>query len=115
MEIYGKKINKEHLIMLIMAGSIVVFNFIGFIICYFVWNEYKKESDYIAFNGKNLLNFHISFFIYEIVAFISMIVLVGFILVPIISIAYFILAIIGMVKYGTYENYEYPFVIDFIK
>lgn len=115
MENYNKSIPRENLIMLLMAGSIVVFNIIGFIVSYFVWKEYSKDSAFIEINGKRLLNFHITFVIYEIIAFLLIIVLIGTILMPIVSIAYFVMTLIGMVKYGYHKDYEYPFTFKFIK
>ena len=75
------------------------------ILCQHVLNTY----------GRKLLNFHISFVIYEIIAGLSIIVLIGALLTPIVSIAYFVLAVLGMIKYGQYKDYDYAFVINFIK
>ena len=110
MDNYRNSMSRENLIMLIMAGAILVFNLVGFIVSYFVWKDLSKESDYIRENGRKLLNFHISFVIYEIIAGLSIIVLI-----PIVSIAYFVLAVLGMIKYGQYKDYDYEFVINFIK
>ncbi|MGL5330610.1 MAG: DUF4870 domain-containing protein [Peptostreptococcaceae bacterium] len=115
MDYYNKSIPRENLIMLLMAGGIVVFNLVGFLIAYFVWREYSKDSEFIKENGRRLLNFHISFVIYTFISGILTIVLVGIILVPIVSIAYFIMTVIGMIRYGSHRNYEYPFTFDFIK
>ena len=46
---------------------------------------------------------------------ISIIVLIGALLTPIVSIAYFVLAVLGMIKYGQYKDYDYAFTINFIK
>ena len=43
------------------------------------------------------------------------IILIGALLTPIVSIAYFVLAVLGMIKYGQYKDYYYAFVINFIK
>ena len=115
MDPYQKSIQRENLIMLLMAGGIIVFNIIGFIVAYFVWKEYSKDSYFIETNGRRLLNFHITFVIYEIIAGILIVVLIGAILMPIVSIAYFVMAILGMMKYGSHRDYEYPFTFEFIK
>ena len=54
MDNYRNYMSKEHLIMLIMAGAIIVFNLIGFIVSYFVWKDLSKDSDYIRENGRKL-------------------------------------------------------------
>ena len=115
MDNYRNSMSRENLIILIMAAAILVFNLVGFIVSYFVWKDLSKESDYIRENGRKLLNFHISFVIYEIIAGASIIALIGFILMPIVSISYIVLAILGMIKYGQYKDYVYAFVINFIK
>lgn len=115
MDNYRNSMSRENLIILIMAAAILVFNLVGFIVSYFVWKDLSKESDYIRENGRKLLNFHISFVIYEIIAGASIIALIGFILMPIVSILYIVLAILGMIKYGQYKDYDYAFVINFIK
>lgn len=114
MDNFKSSMPRENLIMLIMAASILVFNLIGFIVSYFVWKELSKESDYIRINGRRLLNFHISFTIYTIISGLSIILLIGAILAPIVSIAYFVLAILGLIKYGQYKDYDYKFTINFI-
>ncbi len=115
MDNFRSSMPRENLIMLIMAAGILVFNLIGFIVSYFVWRELSKDSDYIRENGRRLLNFHISFTIYTIIAGLLVIVLIGVLLAPIVSIAYFVLAILGMIKYGQYKDYDYAFTINFIK
>lgn len=115
MDNYLRSIKKENLIMLIMAASIILFNIIGFIVVYFVWKEYSKESEFIEYNGRKLLNFHLSFFIYEVIAGISILALIGFILVPLVSLVYFVLTVIGLFKYGSYKSYEYPLTFNILR
>lgn len=115
MDKYQKSVPRENLIMLIMTASILLFNFIGFIVCYFIWREYSKDSDYIKENGKKLLNFNISFLIYMVVSTILMTLIIGIILMPIVSLSYFIISIFAMIKYGSYKDYNFPFTFNFIK
>ncbi|HSQ90441.1 DUF4870 domain-containing protein [Romboutsia sp.] len=115
MELYSKSIPRENIIMLLMSGGIIVFNLIGFIVSYFVWKEYSKDSDFIKENGRRLLNFHISFVIYEIIAGILIFVIVGAILMPIVTIAYIVMTVIGMIRYGSHRDYKYSLTFDFIK
>ena len=43
MDNYRNSMSRENLIMLIMAGAILVFNLVGFIVSYFVWKDLSKE------------------------------------------------------------------------
>ena len=93
----------------------MLFNLIGFIVVYFVWKEYSKESYYIKINGARLLDFHISYWIYTLIASVLCIVFIGILALPIIALVQFIFSIIGMIKYGTYKYYEYPLTFRFIQ
>lgn len=43
-----------------------------------------------------------------------MIVLVGFLLIPIVLLTWLILMIVGFLKHISGENYKYPFIIRFV-
>ena len=90
MENYSNNTKNENLIMLIMAAAIMLFNLIGFIVVYFVWKEYSKESYYIKINGARLLDFHISYWIYTLIASVLCIVFIG-----IIAVVYVVMLIIS--------------------
>lgn len=112
---YSNSTKNENLIMLMMAAGIIVFNFIGFIVVYFVWKEYSKESNFIKVNGARLLDFHISFFIYEVIAIILCVLIIGAFILPIIGLIQLVCSIIGMIKYGGHNDYEYPLSLKFIQ
>lgn len=76
----------------------------------------KKDSDPVTEVAlRNLVNFGISYTIYLIVASVTMIILIGYILTPIVTVAFYIFIIIGIVKSSDGEIYKAPFTIDFIK
>lgn len=66
--------------------------------------------------GKNILNAQISWTIYTIISLLSIFALVGFVLAPVVIIAWIVLTIISAVKAanGDYE-YVMPFTITFLK
>lgn len=115
MENYSNSVKNENLIMLMMAAGIMLFNIVGFIVVYFVWKEYSKDSSFIKVNGARLLDFHISFFIYEIIAVILCIAIIGAFMLPIIGLIQFVCSIIGMIKYGGHNEYVYPLSFKFIQ
>lgn len=75
----------------------------------------KKEDPYVDYHGKEAVNFNLSFMIYGIVSALLILLLVGLILLPIVFITWFVLVIVGAVKAGSGEYYEYPFTIRFIR
>jgi len=80
-----------------------------------IWLIKKDESIFVDFHGKEYLNFFISYSIYSIVASILMIILIGFILLPIIGVMAVIFTILAAIKAYNGEIYHIPFVIRFLK
>ncbi|MEI3612981.1 DUF4870 domain-containing protein [Pseudogracilibacillus sp. SO30301A] len=99
------------LAMLIYATSIFT-TIIGPII---IWLIKREESAFIDFHGKEYLNFVISYFVYGIVAAISMFILIGFLLAPLVGIATFVFTIIAAVKAYNGEMYRIPLIFRLIK
>lgn len=95
--------------------------FIGALVLYIIYSE-KGKSQFVKENAKNALNFQLSMLLYYIVLFIVMlvtlIILIGFLLIPvfwILGIFALIVEIIGCVKSYGGEIYRYPLTIHFIK
>lgn len=80
-----------------------------------VWVIKKDDNPATEVALRNLVNFGISYTIYLIIAGLTMIILIGYILTPIITVAFYIFIIIGIVKSSDGEIYKAPFTIDFIK
>ncbi|RYG69689.1 DUF4870 domain-containing protein [bacterium] len=79
-----------------------------------VWLIKKNDSPFIDAQGKESLNFHLSMAIYLTIAVISLFVLVGFVLLPIVYIFGLIYTIIGAVAASNGQNYRYPLTIRFL-
>ncbi|MDF1595524.1 MAG: DUF4870 domain-containing protein [Acidimicrobiia bacterium] len=80
-----------------------------------VWLMKKDSSPTIDAHGKEAVNFNLSFLLYGIVAFLLLFVRIGFILLPVVAIAWFVLVIVGTMKASNGEFYRYPVTIRFIK
>ncbi len=73
-----------------------------------VWLLMKEDSDWVEEQARESMNFQISMTIYTIVAGIMIIILIGFVLVPLLILANFVLVIIASVKASDRESYRYP-------
>ena len=80
-----------------------------------IWLVKRDESKYVDFHGKEYLNFVISYFIYGIVSTVLMVVIIGFILLPVVGIAAFIFTIIAAVKAFQGEKYRITLIFRLIK
>lgn len=87
------------------------FSFIGAVIIY-LWKR-DSASPWTHQALKDVLNFSISYFIYIFIAGLSLLILIGIILLPVVILLYFIFAIIAIVKTAKGDYYKPPFIIDF--
>lgn len=80
-----------------------------------LWLVKRADSPYLDAVGKEALNFNISWAIYATVAAFSIFVLIGFVLLPLVCIAWLVLVIIASIKASEGKFYRYPLTIRLIK
>lgn len=73
-----------------------------------VWLLMKEDSDWVEAQARESMNFQISMTIYTVVAAFTIIILIGFVLVPVLILANFILVVVASVKASDRESYSYP-------
>lgn len=74
----------------------------------------KSEDPETVAVAKEALNFNISYLFYMVVSGLLMFVLIGFVLLPIVVIAWFVLVILAAVRSSEGEVYRYPFTLRLI-
>jgi len=92
-----------------LAGTI--FSFVPSLI---VWLLKKNDSEYIASQAKEALNFQITVLLALFIAQILMVVLIGFAFFAIIWLANIVLCIIAAIATSKGETYRYPFTLRLI-
>lgn len=80
-----------------------------------LWLVKRGDSPYLDSVGKEVVNFNISWSIYMAVAAFSIIALVGFLLLPLVALAWLILVIIGAINSSNGKFHRYPLTIRLIK
>jgi hypothetical protein len=75
---------------------------------------FKRDDPYVGYHAREALNFNISFMIYGFAAAISILLLIGLVLLPIIMVTWFVLVIVASVKASKGEYYRYPLTIRFV-
>jgi uncharacterized Tic20 family protein len=103
--------DEKNLALIMHVLSLVGFSLIGPLI---VWLVKKDESAFIDAQGRELLNFQISFLIYAIVCIPLCFVLIGIPLLIVVGIASFILTIIALVKATEGKIYRFPVTIKML-
>ena len=79
-----------------------------------IWAIKKDESRFVDENGKQAVNFQITWTILLAIAALSILVLVGLLLLPLLALAWFALIIIAILRASNDQVYDYPLTIDLI-
>jgi len=94
------------------AGYVVPFgNIIGPLI---IWLLKREDSSFVDAQGRESLNFQISFTIYFVVAILLVFVFVGIILIPLLILLQFIFVIVAALKAQDGGVYHYPLSFRFV-
>ncbi len=94
------------------AGYVVPFgNVIGPLV---VWLLKKDTSALVDEHGKETINFQLSMTLYMLVAFALMVVLIGFVALPILIVLDLIVTIIAIMEASRGNLYRYPWTIRFV-
>lgn len=80
-----------------------------------IWALKKDDNPLTADALRHVANFGLTYTIYMFAAWLTSIILIGFVLGPIVTVAFYVFAIIGIVKAVNGEAYKPPFTIDIFK
>ncbi|SEN79156.1 hypothetical protein SAMN05192533_1211 [Mesobacillus persicus] len=75
-----------------------------------IWIVKKNDSSFIDYHGREYFNFLITYAVYGLISGILMVVLVGFLLLPIVGILGVVFTLIGAVKAYEGDEYRIPFI-----
>jgi uncharacterized protein len=80
-----------------------------------VWLAKRSDSPEIDEHGKESLNFQISMLIYNVIAGVLCLVLIGFVILAILHILNLVLVIVASIQASEGKFYRYPMTIRLIK
>jgi uncharacterized Tic20 family protein len=89
-----------------------VFHILGPLI---VWLAKRDDSPEIDAHGKESLNFQISMLIYNVIAGLLCLILIGFVLLLVLHILNVVLVVVASIQASEGKLYRYPFTIRLIK
>jgi len=94
----------------------VFFHFPGHILGpLIVWLAKRHDSPEIDAHGKESLNFQISMLIYNAIAVVFCLVLIGFLVLPILWVLNAVFVIVASIQASDGKLYRYPMTIRFIE
>ena len=80
-----------------------------------IWLAKRSDSPEIDEHGKESLNFQISMLIYNVIAGVLCLVLIGFVILGILHILNLVLVIVASIQASEGKLYRYPLTIRLIK
>src|SRR5579875_1397654 len=80
-----------------------------------IWLAKKDTLPFVDDQAKEALNFNITVAIAAAVCGVLMFVLIGFVLLPLLGLAWLVFTIIAAIKANEGESYRYPFTLRLIK
>ena len=94
--------------LLIVFCHLSLFVGLGFILPLIIFLVRREESPWVGAHAKEVLNFHLSIFIYALVFIPLCFVLIGIPLLIALGVFSFVCAIIGAIRGADGEFYRYP-------
>lgn len=79
-----------------------------------VWAIKKDESQFVDENGKQALNFQITWTVWLLLSALSVLLVIGLVVLPLVALAWLILVIIAIIRASENQVYDYPLTFDLI-
>ncbi|WP_375057707.1 DUF4870 domain-containing protein [Zobellella sp. DQSA1] len=79
-----------------------------------LWLLKRRESAYVDFHGKEVLNFQITLLLALVVCWVLTFVIIGFVLMVVLGLVALVLTLIGVVRASRGEYYRYPFALRLV-
>lgn len=98
-----------------LLSFVAAYLFLGFVAPLIVLLVFGSRSAFVRANAVESLNFNLSWLLYGIIAVVLAFVLIGFVILIVLGIAYLVLVIVASVKANNGEVYRYPATIRFIR
>jgi len=92
----------------------LIFGILGALIYWLIVKD-KTETQFVQDQAREVLNFELNVLVLAWIAGMLMVVLIGFMLLPLIWVTAVILSIIGAVKAYGGERFRYPFIVRLIQ
>ena len=87
---------------------------VGFLLPLVVYLAMRKESEYVAANAREALNFHITVLIYGLCCIPLVFILIGIPLLIVLGLGSLVLAIIATIKASDGQCYRYPLTLRLV-
>ena len=100
-----------------LIGGLLTGHWLGigcFLAPLIIWQLKKDTMPFVADQAKEALNFNITVAIAGLICGLLMLVLVGFVLLPVLGVVWLVLVIMAAIKANEGVTYRYPFALRLI-
>lgn len=95
-----------------LAGFVVPFgNILGPVL---VWAIKRDESQFVDENGKEAVNFQITWTFLLVAAALTVLVGIGLLLLPLVALAWLVLVVVAVLRASEDQVYDYPLTLDLV-
>ena len=109
---------RKNVIVAIHASGLLLFSgipFANFLVAYYLWNRYRRESKGVDEAGIEAINFQITVFLYLLLSLFMIIMVLGLFTTPLLLIFYAVCVLYGTVKAWRGKAVRYPTNIPVIQ
>lgn len=79
-----------------------------------IWLVKRDESRFLDANGKQAVNFQITWTIWIGIALLTLLIGIGLLIVPVVMLAWLIFVVLAMIRASEDQVYDYPLTIDLV-
>jgi uncharacterized protein len=97
-----------------LLSFVAAYLFLGFVAPLVVLLVFGPRSPYVRAHAVESLNFNLTWLLYAIVGVVLALLVIGFLILIALGIAYLVLVVIASVRANNGEFYRYPLTIRFI-
>lgn len=94
------------------AGIIIPFGSV--IAPLIIWLIKRDEMPFVNYNGKEALNFQITYMVAFLVSVVLMSVVIGFLMMAVVGVAWLVFTIIAIMHSSKGEYYRFPYILRVI-
>lgn len=112
---FGMPENSYLALMHVSQFSGYIIPFLGFIVPVVLWLMNRENSAKVDTNGKDIINFMLSWIIYALISGLLCIILIGIPILIALVVMEFIFIIMATIKANNGESWKYPMTITFLR
>jgi len=106
------KAAKLHATGLLIFTGVPLANFLA---CFFLWQRWRHQSQFLDYQGREVLCFQISIYLYLLLCLFMVFAIIGVIAIPIMLVLHLAVTLIAIIRTASNKAFRYPANITIIE